>query len=339
MIGSIKQSPDFQSTLPLGGFRIVETGRAEEAEHILSSELSSLRIISAGDRSRFRLHMNGVHLGEVLLGFNRFNVHTMVDPGHLEDTFILSFGHDVPSVLNVDGKSLVTSPASAAMLSPSCRLRIERPAGSGMFLVRTNSDALEKRFEILTGRRVREPLRFSRKVDLSTEPFAAVLRLVKFVISELEAVGPSHPATRSALQDLLLGAVLALPNNHSDLLVGGYRGQISQRLVLIAEEYMDAQSGEPLSISDLLAICGCSRSTLFEAFHRYRNHTPMQFLLARRMEKARELLLMGSPHTVTSVANDCGFSHLGRFSGEYRKRFGETPSETLRNCSPEIPQS
>jgi transcriptional regulator GlxA family with amidase domain len=26
----------------------------------------------------------------------------------------------------------------------------------------------------------------------------------------------------------------------------------------------------------------------------------------------------------------CGFGHMGRFSAEYRRRFGESPSETLK---------
>ena len=102
---------------------------------------------------------------------------------------------------------------------------------------------------------------------------------------------------------------------------------------------MEAQSGAPVSISDLLMICGCSRSVLFEAFNRYRNHTPMQFLMSRRLEGARSLLLSGSDQTVTSIAHDCGFRHLGRFAGAYRERFGETPSETLeknRRTPPEI---
>ena len=35
--------------------------------------------------------------------------------------------------------------------------------------------------------------------------------------------------------------------------------------------------------------------------------------------------------TVSEVAYRWGFTHLGRFAGAYRERFGETPSQTLRS--------
>ena len=329
---SRNEQPGSQSTLPLGNLPIADTTRAEEAENYLSRELSRLRIVSVTDRNRFRLHMNGVRLGEVFLGFNRFDVHTMVDPGRLEEAFIFSFGHERPSVLSVDGKSVVTTPSSAVMLPPECSLRIERPAGSGMFLIRTTPHALAHRFQSLAGRELQGPLQFTLEIDLSTEPCASALRLVRFVISEMESTGPypMDPARNSALEGLLLSALLALPNNHSGYLAGDFRGQISPRLVRIAEEFMDAQSGQQVTISDLLAICGSTRSVLFEAFRRFRNHTPMEFLMDRRMQTARRLLQSAAHDSVTSVAQDCGFTHLGRFAVEYRARFGESPSQTLR---------
>ena len=40
--------------------------------------------------------------------------------------------------------------------------------------------------------------------------------------------------------------------------------------------------------------------------------------------------------SVTEIAMQWGFTHMGRFSIEYRRRFGESPSETLSRaaCSP-----
>ncbi len=76
-----------------------------------------------------------------------------------------------------------------------------------------------------------------------------------------------------------------------------------------------------------------SRRALFSAFRQYRDCTPMQFLAERRLQAARQALTSPYPgDTVTSIAYSCGFSHLGRFSDTYRKRFGGTPSETLREA-------
>jgi TolB-like protein/Flp pilus assembly protein TadD len=48
-----------------------------------------------------------------------------------------------------------------------------------------------------------------------------------------------------------------------------------------------------------------------------------------RFEYARQELLRGSAR-VTHIAFCCGFTHLGRFSVEYSRRYGEKPSQTLR---------
>jgi len=49
-----------------------------------------------------------------------------------------------------------------------------------------------------------------------------------------------------------------------------------------------------------------------------------------RLQVARDRLTRpGTGSSVTDIALDCGFVHLGRFSGQYRQAYGELPSETL----------
>ena len=56
----------------------------------------------------------------------------------------------------------------------------------------------------------------------------------------------------------------------------------------------------------------------------------MRYLRNVRFQRAREALKRGQAETsVTEIAKSCGFNHMSRFSAEYRKRFGENPSETL----------
>ena len=51
----------------------------------------------------------------------------------------------------------------------------------------------------------------------------------------------------------------------------------------------------------------------------------------RRLLLARERLLSGANvTTVAAVAESCGFTRLGAFAAAYARRFGESPSETLR---------
>lgn len=44
------------------------------------------------------------------------------------------------------------------------------------------------------------------------------------------------------------------------------------------------------------------------------------------------MMARGRHVTVTEIATALGFVELGRFSVEYRRAFGESPSETLRQA-------
>jgi transcriptional regulator GlxA family with amidase domain len=89
--------------------------------------------------------------------------------------------------------------------------------------------------------------------------------------------------------------------------------------------------GEPLHIPFLCRRCGVTQRTLRKAFKTICGTTPYRYLRVQRLHAAREALLHATPaETVTSIATDCGFWELGRFSVEYRAAFGERPSETLR---------
>ena len=58
----------------------------------------------------------------------------------------------------------------------------------------------------------------------------------------------------------------------------------------------------------------------------------MQYLRQIRLDRARADLLNETEavNSVTEVAFRWGFMHQGRFSAEYKQRFGETPSQSLQ---------
>lgn len=102
-----------------------------------------------------------------------------------------------------------------------------------------------------------------------------------------------------------------------------------------AEEYIRANLDQPLSLAELAQHCGVSGRALMLGFRKLRGTSPMHFWRDLRFEAAHlDLISAGTSIGVTEIALKWGFSHLGRFSTEYRKRFSEKPSETRSRAVP-----
>jgi transcriptional regulator GlxA family with amidase domain len=100
------------------------------------------------------------------------------------------------------------------------------------------------------------------------------------------------------------------------------------------EEWVDANLANPITLGRLCAAAGVGDRYLGYAFRSHRGQTPMQFVSARRLAWVRRSLLESRPgDSVTQLAHDAGFVHLGRFAVRYRNIYGESPSATLRRSS------
>jgi AraC-like DNA-binding protein/tetratricopeptide (TPR) repeat protein len=83
-------------------------------------------------------------------------------------------------------------------------------------------------------------------------------------------------------------------------------------------------------VANLAALANVSVRALQRQFKKFLGRTPLDVLQDIRFECARRLFLQASPSaTVTHIALRSGFRHLGRFSVEYGRRYGERPSQTL----------
>jgi len=101
------------------------------------------------------------------------------------------------------------------------------------------------------------------------------------------------------------------------------------------EEHFMAAEELPVSLADLCAAAGVSKSTLYMAFHQVCGRPPLEYFQKRRLTRARLRLLKASPQrgAVKRVALDTGFTELGRFAADYRRLFGEPPSATLNSLA------
>jgi len=93
-----------------------------------------------------------------------------------------------------------------------------------------------------------------------------------------------------------------------------------------------AAEARDLTVTELCKVSGVSERTLQYAFHDIMGMSPLTYLHRLRLHRARDALrdATSDSTTVTDVAMNWGFWHLGEFSRAYKNCFGEVPSSTLR---------
>jgi AraC family transcriptional regulator len=92
------------------------------------------------------------------------------------------------------------------------------------------------------------------------------------------------------------------------------------------KELIDSQLGQNnLLVSDLAQACGLSRSYFSRAFKATTGMAPHEWVIHRRVEKARQLLLETPERTASEIALICGFSDQSHFTHLFLRSQGLTP--------------
>ncbi|ANP90605.1 hypothetical protein BA011_32410 (plasmid) [Rhizobium leguminosarum] len=94
----------------------------------------------------------------------------------------------------------------------------------------------------------------------------------------------------------------------------------SPRHIRRAIDFMQANLSQSISISDIAQASQVGIRSLQEGFKRFKGMSPMAYLANLRLEAVhRDLIMANSATTVAAIAQKWGFTHQGRFSGDYRK--------------------
>jgi AraC family transcriptional regulator len=98
------------------------------------------------------------------------------------------------------------------------------------------------------------------------------------------------------------------------------------RLVI---EYMDRHLDEKIAISELAALVGLTRFHFIRAFKQAAGMPPLQFMIRRRVERAREFLAERGT-SIAEVADRSGFGSPVQMTRAFRRIAGTTPSAVRR---------
>lgn len=135
-----------------------------------------------------------------------------------------------------------------------------------------------------------------------------------------------HPGGRlfaDALATALAARLLALQVRHAAPPVGRALPPRRARQVL---DYIEAHLDEDLSLAELARVAGFSVSHFKPLFRNAVGVPAHRYVLARRVDRARALLLAGG-RSLTEVALDAGFAHSSHLARAMRRLLGRTPAE------------
>lgn len=105
-------------------------------------------------------------------------------------------------------------------------------------------------------------------------------------------------------------------------LKGGLAPHQRRQLADFIEQHLD----QPISLGELATLCNLSEYHFARMFRTSFGLPPHQYLLARRLAKARQLLRF-SELPMLQVALLCGFASASHFSNRFRQALGATPGE------------
>jgi AraC-like DNA-binding protein len=311
--------------------RILHTRDADVLRDYLRKK--SFRVdLPASRPNTIDLRLNGVDLFGTTLEYHRQAMPFSVYVGpHSEDYWIHIATR---GALEITGgrENVLCNSGRAAIASPTFEYALFFGAGSSGFRLRVTRSFLSAQLAALLGQPLNAAPEFRRAFDMRSGFGRRLVERVHMAATDIEQ-SDSALSDQTSLVDfeqlIVNGLLLSQPHSHSEALCRAEKS-ISSRDVRRAIDYVYAHLNMPITVADMARAAGVPGRTLFKHFKDSRGISPMQFVRNARLKAVHDALLRATPAaTVSEIASYWGVGHLGRFSVEYRRRFGEPPSRTL----------
>lgn len=172
-----------------------------------------------------------------------------------------------------------------------------------------------------------EPVIFSNRSFLvfrrNQEKSTGILTLLQDIFQKAQ----SNPPDRLSIQIAVLSLWQALLHEYASAFAGKctekkllLTSRTRKMLQFIADSYMDK-----ISLTDIAASAGISKSEALRCFHRSVQTTPVDYLIQYRIRQAKHLLRT-TDDTITRIAGQVGIDNTNYFNRVFRQSCGITPS-------------
>lgn len=324
------------TTPPLTYFNAVNTFDPGEAEDGVARIFCPHRLtpLQRGAPGFHAMH-NSARFDSYSVNYVQYGAEVEIDPGKLDGFFLLQVPLAGSSDVRCGATRVASTPNAATLLSPTLPTVMTWHAGCSKLIVLIERKVVEGHLAALLDRSC-DAVEFDAQVSL-TDAVGRAIRAHAMLMQETATHSIMLPAgsgrlVQRELRNGLVGLLLTgLSHDHSAMLAQSGAAMPAPGHVKRAEDFLNAHPDREISVTELADIAGVSLRSLQDGFRRFRNMTLTEAIRDARLAYWRRLL--ESPPAgsgVGALAMAAGLTHLGRAAALYAKRYGETPSDTLR---------
>jgi AraC-like DNA-binding protein len=317
----------------LEGLRIFQSRNAEETRAYLRAKSYGFEL-PARHAAGLDTRINGLYLPQSYIGYIQYgDASVSFSSGRDRTDYWMQLPLRGHLQGNIGRDDVACTPSRGAIASPAiedCRFFTE--PNCARIQLSLHGAAVSGQIAALLGEPPNRPVNFTPGMDLTKGHGRSLARYILMAVMDLERSGSVlwDRLTAGAFEQFVTTALLlSHPHNYSDALQRLDR-PAAPRDVKRAIDFMHSHLDASITLGDIVAASGVSGRTLFKHFKDWKGISPMRHLRDLRLVRVREALMRADPDdNVTTIATGLGFTHMGRFSLEYRRRFGESPSLTL----------
>lgn len=320
----------------LEGRGIFETEDLTEASLLLGKVLSSNTLtLENADPSGFATSMHGVRLRDISMLYLDLHVAATIDFPSVGQYIAVHMPMNGRALCTHSGETYEANTTRALVTSPGQAVTMRIDDDSPQLILRIEYQALARYLTRLLGRTLNRPIVFEPAMDLITDRAVRWNGAIQLLNTEVYHTGSLVQRGHGVgpLEELIMSSLLYVqPSTYYDALMRP-RNRPTKPSVRESLDFIEAHLREPITMNDIAAHVNMSVRAIQQGFREELGTTPMNYLRDRRLERARAELSDALPSddvTVTDIAEHWGFSHLSYFASQYRKRWGESPSDTLR---------
>lgn len=315
----------------LGRHNVIATTDVDQAREAVAERFCAhyLALTQAG--SQLDMVHNAAPLGDdVMLNYMRYGDEVRITPGTFDDFYLIQLPVAGSAKVKVGEQVVLADRSRGSIGSPTEAVDMLWSDGCEKLQVYIRRSAVE---EAAAGLGASGPVVFDPTLDLGRSEVRDWLKMVRLAYDDVEAGGSlmRSPLVAAPYEQALIGGLLTVQANTSLEITTEQPSSSISRAVRMAVDLLEARPGHPWKVAELARATGVSTRTLQQAFQRDLDTTPLEYWRRTRLERAHADLLAADANavSVTEVAAQWGFFHLGRFSQAYRAQFGELPSQTL----------